>query len=374
MYLVDAETGEFKNQITQGEYVVRGIDKIDEKQRQIWFQASGRNSAQDPYLVHYYRVNFDGTGLVALTEGNGNHSIQYSPDRNYIIDTYSRVDMAPVHELRRTSDGRKICTLEKVDISELEKNGWEAPEVFVAKGRDNKTDIWGIIYRPAGFDPKLKYPIIEDIYAGPQGSWVPKTFNSLRPYASLTNLGFIVVKMDGMGTANRSKAFHDICWKNIKDAGYPDRILWIKTAAKKYPYMDISRVGIYGVSAGGQNAAAALLFHPEFYKVAVASCGCHDNRMDKALWNEQYMGYPVGPHYVESSNIENAHRLQGHLLLIVGDKDVNVPPQSTLRFADALTKANKDFELLVVPGTGHGFGGLQGYSRMHEFFVQYLSN
>ena len=374
MYLVDAETGEFKNQITHGEYIIRGIDKIDEKQRHIWFRASGKNPGQDPYLIHYYRVSFDGTGLVALTEGNGTHSVQYSPDRNYIIDTYSRVDMPPVHELRRTSDGRKICTLEQADTSELEENGWKSPEVFVAKGRDGKTDIWGIIYRPADLDPKRKYPIIEDIYAGPQNSYVPKTFISLRPYASLTNLGFIVVKIDGMGTAHRSKAFHDVCWKNIKDAGFPDRILWIKAAAKKYPYMDISRVGIYGVSAGGQSAAAAMLFHPEFYKVAVAACGCHDNRMDKAAWNEQWMGYPVGPHYAESSNIENAHRLQGHLMLIVGEQDKNVPPESTMRFADALNKANKDFELLVVPEAGHGVGGLLGYSRMHEFFVQHLGN
>jgi dipeptidyl aminopeptidase/acylaminoacyl peptidase len=374
MYLVDAETGKFKNQITRGEYVVRGIDKIDEEQRQIWFRASGRNSGQDPYLIHYYRVNFDGTGLVALTDGNGSHFIRYSPDRNYIIDTYSRVDMAPVHELRRTSDGTKILTLERADISQLKKNGWEAPEVFAAKGRDNKTDIWGIIYRPTDFDPKLKYPIIEDIYAGPQDSWVPKTFNSLNPYVLLTNLGFIVVKIDGMGTAHRSKAFHDVCWKNFKDAGFPDRILWIKAAAKKYPYMDINRVGIYGASVGGQNAAAALLFHPEFYKVAVGGCGSHDNRLGKAVYTEQFMGYPVGPQYLESSNTENAYRLKGHLLLIVGDKDKNVTPKQTLRFADALKKANKDFELLVVPGAGHGLGGLVGYNRMYNFFVEHLKN
>jgi imidazolonepropionase-like amidohydrolase/dienelactone hydrolase/Tol biopolymer transport system component len=373
LYLVNAETGKFTNQITRGEYVVRGIDKIDKEKRQIWFQASGMNADQDPYLVHYYRVNFDGTGLVALTEGNGSHSVQYSPDRNYIIDTYSRVDMAPVHELRRTSDGKKICMLEQADISELKENGWEAPEVFVAKGRDGKTDIWGIIYRPANFDPKKKYPIIEDIYAGPQGApGVPKTFVSVRPYGPITDLGFIVVQMDGMGTAHRSKAFHDVCWKNLKDAGFPDRILWIKAAAGKYPYMDISRVGIYGVSAGGQNAAGAVLFHPEFYKVAVAACGCHDNRLDKAFWNEQWMGYPVGPQYAESSNIENAYRLQGHLLLIVGDKDDNVPPESTTLFADSLKKANKDFELLAVPGAGHGYGGVKGFRRMQDFFVQHL--
>ncbi|MHC4299128.1 MAG: prolyl oligopeptidase family serine peptidase [Planctomycetota bacterium] len=374
LYLVDAETGEFKNQITQGGYVVRAIDQIDEEKRQIWFRAGGRNPGHDPYLIHYYRVNFDGTGLVALTEGNGNHSVQFSPGRKYIIDTYSRIDTAPVHELRRTSDGKKVCTLEEADISELKENGWESPEVFVAKGRDDKTDIWGIICRPADFDPKRKYPIIEDIYAGPHGSHVPKTFSGSRRYASLTELGFIVVKIDGMGTANRSKAFHDVCWKNLKDAGFPDRILWIKAAAEKYPYMDTSRVGIYGTSAGGQNAAGAVLFHPEFYKVAVASCGCHDNRMDKASWNEQWMGHPVGPHYAECSNIDNAHRLEGKLMLIVGEMDRNVPPESTMRFVDALIKADKDFDLIVVPGAGHGSGGSYGRRRMYDFFVRHLGN
>jgi dipeptidyl-peptidase-4 len=374
LYLVDAGSGQFKSQITKGRYVVRAIDRIDEKERQIWFRASGRDPDQDPYLIHYYRVNFDGTGLVALTTGDGTHSTQYSPDRKYVIDTYSRVDIAPVHELRRTSDGKKVCKLEEADISELTDNGWEAPEVFVAKGRDGRTDIWGIICRPADFDPQRKYPIIEDIYAGPHGSHVPKVFSNSRRYASLTELGFIVVKIDGMGTANRSKAFHDVCWHNLKDAGLPDRILWIKAAAKKYPYMDTSRVGIYGTSAGGQNAAGAVLFHPEFYKVAVASCGCHDNRMDKASWNEQWMGYPVGPHYAECSNIDNAHRLQGKLMLIVGEMDTNVPPESTIRFVDALIKADKDFDLIVVPGAGHGNGGAYGRRRMHDFFVEHLSN
>ncbi len=221
LYLVDAEKGEIRNQITKGEWVVRGIDRIDEDARQIWFNACGRNADQDPYFLHYYRVNFDGSGLVALTEGNGNHSIQYSPDRRYLIDTYSRVDTPPVHELRRVSDGKLVCPLEKADISELIAKGWTAPEVFVAKGRDGKTDIWGIICRPKDFDPGKKYPVIEQIYAGPQSSYVPKSFSPTSRFTSLTDLGFVVVQMDGMGTANRSKAFHDVCWHNLKDAGFP---------------------------------------------------------------------------------------------------------------------------------------------------------
>ena len=302
---------------------------------------AARTPDQDPYFLHYYRVNFDGSGLVALTEGNGNHSIQYSPDRRYLIDTYSRVDTPPVHELRRVSDGKLVCPLEKADISELIAKGWTAPEVFVAKGRDGKTDIWGILCRPKDFDPGKKYPVIEQIYAGPQSSYVPKSFSPTSRFTSLTDLGFVVVQMDGMGTANRSKAFHDVCWHNLKDAGFPDRILWHQAAAQKYPWYDITRVGVYGNSAGGQNAAGAVLFHPEFYKAAVASCGCHDNRMDKASWNEQWMGYPVGPCYAECSNIDNAHRLQGKLFLIVGEMDNNVPPESTMRFVDALIKAGQ---------------------------------
>jgi dipeptidyl aminopeptidase/acylaminoacyl peptidase len=374
LYLVDTKEGKIKNQITKGEYVVRGIDRIDEENRQIWFRAGGKNADQDPYLLHYYRVNFDGSGLVALTEGNGNHSVQYSPDRKYLIDTYSRVDLVPVHELRRISDSGcgLVSKFEEADISELKDTGWEPPEVFVAKGRDGKTDIWGIISRPRNLDPNKKYPVLEQIYAGPQGSFVPKIFSGMRRFSSLTDLGFIVVQIDGMGTANRSKAFHDVCWKNLKDGGFLDRILWHKAAAAKYPWYDVTRVGIYGTSAGAQNAAAAVLFHPEFYKAAVANSGCHDNRMDKASWNEQWMGYPVGPQYSECSNIDNAGKLQGHLFLIVGGMDENVPPESTFRFADALIQANKDFELLVVPGGGHGSGGSYGQRRLQDFFVRHL--
>jgi len=372
LYLVDGKQGMITHQITKGEWVVRGIDLIDEDKRQIWFHASGRNPNEDPYLINYYRINFDGAGLTALTEGNGSHSIQYSPDRRYLIDTYSRVDMPPVHELRRVSDGSLVCPLDKADISELVADGWTASEVFVAKGRDGKTDIWGIICRPRDFDPNKKYPVIEQIYAGPQSAYVPKRFSPSRRFSSLTDLGFIVVQIDGMGTANRSKAFHDVCWKNLKDAGFPDRILWHRTAAKKYPYYDISRLGVYGNSAGGQNAAGAVLFHPELYKAAFASCGCHDNRMDKASWNEQWMGYPVGPQYSDCSNIDNAHRLQGHLMLVVGEMDTNVPPESTMRFVDALIKADKDFDMLVIPRAGHGSGGSYGRRQMQDFFVRHL--
>jgi len=372
LYLYDTKEAKLKNRITQGEWVVRGIDLIDEDARQVWFTAGGRNAGQDPYFIHFYRVNFDGTGLVALTEGDGNHSVEYSPDRRYLIDTYSRVDRAPVHELRRVADGRLVCRLEEADVTELAAKGWTPPEVFVAKGRDGKTDIWGVINRPKGLDPSKKYPVIESIYAGPQGAFVPKGFGGSR-FGSLTDLGFVVVQIDGMGTANRSKAFHDVCWKNLKDAGFPDRILWHKAVAAKYPWYDVTRVGVYGGSAGGQNAAGAVLFHPDFYKAAAANCGCHDNRMDKAWWNEAWMGWPVDESYAANSNVTHAAKLTGRLLLFVGELDNNVDPASTMQVVNALEKADKDFDLVVMTGSGHGSAeSPYGQRRRADFFVRHL--
>ena len=372
LYLYDGVTGKLKNQITKGPWIVRDIVHVDRDKRTIVFKASGREPNQDPYLVKYYRINFDGTGLLCLTPGDGYHSVQFSPDRRYLIDTYSRVDMPPVHKLRRASDGKFICDLEKADASALLETGFKIPEPFVAKGRDKKTDIWGVIHRPTNFNESIKYPVIEKIYAGPQGSFVPKTWRDFHSAQALAELGFIVVQIDGMGTNNRSKAFHDVCWKNLGDSGFPDRILWLKAAAKRYPYMDLTRVGIFGHSAGGQSALRALLAHGDFYKVAVASCGCHDNLMDKAHWNEQWMGYPVGSHYAEQSNVTNAHKLRGKLLLVVGELDRNVPPESTFRVVDALIKAQKDFDLLVLPGQGHSHGGDYGLRRRRDFFVRNL--
>ena len=236
------------------------------------------------------------------------------------------------------------------------KLGWKAPEVFVAKGRDGTTDIWGLVWKPTRFDPSKKYPVIEYIYAGPHGTHTPKSFAAVSGMQAQAELGFIVVQMDGMGTSNRSKAFHDVAWQNIKDAGFPDRILWHQAFAAKNPWYDITRVGIYGGSAGGQNSMGALLFHPEFYKVAVSYAGCHDNRMDKIWWNEQWMGWPIGPQYAASSNVDHAHLLQGKILLIVGELDTNVDPASTLQVVNALMKANKNFDFLMIPGAEHNAG------------------
>ena len=372
LYLYDGVTGKVRNQITKGNWVVRAVNKVDETKRQIWFEASGMYPGKDPYFTHFYRINFDGTGLAALTEADATHTVIYSPDMVHFVDIWSRVDLAPVAELRRTSDRKLLLEFERGDVTKLVAAGWRAPEVFTALGRDGKTEIWGIIIKPMNFDPAKKYPVIENIYAGPQGSFTPKSFSAYSPMESLAELGFIVVQMDGMGTANRSKAFHDVAWRNLGDAGLPDRILWHKAVAAKYPYYDISRVGIYGTSAGGQSSTGALLFHPEFYKAAVSNSGCHDNRMDKIWWNEQWMGWPLGAHYAASSNVDNAHKLEGKLLLVVPEMDTNVDPASTLQVVNALIKANKKHDLLFVPGGGHGAGGNYGTRLLYDFFVHHL--
>jgi Dipeptidyl peptidase IV (DPP IV) N-terminal region./Prolyl oligopeptidase family. len=371
LYLYDGATGKVKNQITKGDWRVRGVDSVDVAHRQIYFTASGNIAGQDPYFIQYGRINFDGTGLIWYTSANGNHSLVWSPDHQYFVDMYSRVDLPTVLELHHVGDNH-VTTLEKGDMSAQLATGWHPPEVFSAKGRDGKTDIWGIIVRPVTFDPHKKYPVIEQIYAGPQGSFVPKTWGGGQNLESLAELGFVVVQIDGMGTNNRSKAFHDVAWQNLGDAGFPDRILWHKAVAAKYPWYDVTRVGLYGTSAGGQNAMGALLFHPEFYKAAYSNSGCHDNRMDKIWWNEQWMGWPLGPQYEASSNVVNAHKLQGHLMLVIGEFDDNVDPSSGYQVVNALIQAGKYFDLLVVPNGKHGAGGQYAIRKRNDFFVHWL--
>ena len=373
LYLYDRHTGKVKNQITKGEWYVRDVLNVDEKKREITFTANGMVPNEDPYLVRYYRIRFDGSGLTCLTPEEGMHQAWFSEDKKYLVDVYSLVNKAPVAVLRSAADGKIVMPLEKSDISELLKAGWVAPEPFVAKGRDGKTDIWGIICRPTNFDPTKKYPVIEYIYAGPGSQYTPKTFI---PYnwnmSALAELGFIVIQMDGMGTSFRSKAFEDICYKNLKDAGFPDRIAWTKVAAAKYPYMDIEHIGIFGASAGGQEALGAVLFHPEHYKAAYSSCGSHDNRMDKIWWNEQWMSYPIDSSYIACSNVENAHLLTRPLMLVVGEMDDNVDPSTTYKVCHELIKANKDFELIVLPGVPHTMGGDYGEHKRFDFFVKNL--
>ena len=392
LYLIDGATGTLKTQITRGAWPVRHVIKVDEEKRQLWFSAGGVDAGKDPYFQHYFRINLDGTGLTRLTTADANHVVEFSSDMKYFLDHYSRPDFPSVLELHRLegegvsprldSATAKAVALEtwaidRGDISALLKLGWQPPEVFVAKGRDNTTDIWGLVWKPRNFDPTKKYPVIEYIYAGPHGTHTPKSFAAASGMQAQAELGFIVVQIDGMGTSNRSKAFHDVAWQNIKDGGFPDRILWHRAFAAKHPWYDITRVGIYGGSAGGQNAMGALLFYPDFYKVAVSYAGCHDNRMDKIWWNEQWMGWPIGPQYAASSNVEHAARLQGKLLLIVGELDTNVDPSSTLQVVNALMKADKNFDFLLIPGAEHNAGrggeyGDYGERKRFDFFVRHL--
>jgi dipeptidyl aminopeptidase/acylaminoacyl peptidase len=373
IYLYDRQKAKLIRQVTRGEFYVRGIQRVDEKQGYVYFSACGMNPQEDPYLIHYYKIDLNGKRLITLTPEEGNHSVTYTDDMQYLIDTYSTVTTPPVTVLRSGKDGHIIRTLEKADITKLKAEGWQAPEVFVAKGRDGKTDMRGLIRRPTNFDPSKKYPIIEYIYSGPGDQYVPKSFTPwIWTLDDLAELGFIVVQLDAMTTSFRTREFEEVCYKNLKDGGLPDRIAWIKAAAAKYPYMDIDRVGIYGCSAGGQNAMAAVLWHGDFYKAAYAACGCHDNRMDKIWWNEQWMGYPIDSTYQECSNMENAWRLERPLMLMVGELDDNVDPASTMQVVAALQKAGKDFDLVIVPGAHHSMGEAFGEHKRNDFFVRHL--
>ena len=378
-------------QITKGDFWVRDVQAVqmDSKGKgYVIFSANGRGyknmgtvqssldgnlPQEDPYNVHYYRIDLNGKNLVELTPEPGNHKATFTPNDSILIDTYSTPIQAPVTVLRSAIDGKIISTLETADITKLVANGWKEPEIFVAPGRDGKTDMWGLIQRPSNFDPDKKYPVIEYIYSGPGDQYVPKSFTPwLWNLADLAELGFIVVQLDAMTTSFRSLDFEQVCYKNLKDSGFPDRIEWIKAAARKYPYMDIEKMGIYGCSAGGQESLGALLFHPEFYKVGYAACGCHDNRMDKIWWNEQWMGYPVDSSYIECSNVVNADKLQGKLMLVVGELDDNVDPSSSYQVVNALVKANKDFEFIMIPGAHHTMGEAYGEHKRYDFFVKNL--
>ncbi len=386
LYLIDGRTGAVKNRITTGDWVVRDVIAVDDAKRQIVFAASGMNAGEDPYFRHVYRIDFDGRHLTALTPARADHDARFSPDGTLYVDTYSRIDLPTVSELHRSSDGALVATITTGDDSALRTAGFRPPEVFVAKGRDGRTDIWGVVVRPRDYDPRKRYPVIENIYAGPHDSFVPKQYwpfgfhsggDKAIGMQEQADLGFIVVQIDGMGTANRSKAFHDVAWKNLADSGFPDRIAWHRAMAAKDPSYDIGRVGIYGASAGGQSTLNALLFHGDFYKVGVAYAGCYDNRMDKISWNEQWLGWPVDASYAAASGVDHAAQLTGKLLMIVGEQDSNVDPASTMQVADALIRAGKDFDLLVLPGGEHSVGRSTGpidyvARRQFGFFVREL--
>ena len=369
-----SKTGQLESQITQGPWVVRQIEHVDEKNRRVYFLANGRERNEDPYQTHLYSIGFDGKGLQMLSPENANHSVSISPDGTFFVDNCSRPDLPGEAVLRRARDGSEVRVLEKTDASELLKTGWKFTEPFQGKAADSTTDLYGLIWRPSNFDSAKKYPIIEFVYTGPQSFFVPKTFGNTLWLQSVAELGFVVVMVDGRGTTGRSRAFHQFSYRNLGGV-FEDHVAMIKQMAARYPYMDSTRVGIFGTSAGGYGAAHAMLAFPEFYKVGVSTSGDHDARLDKAWWNEAYQGYPVQDDYAAQSNVTMAGRLQGHLLLEHGDIDDNVHPVETIRFVDALMKANKNFDMLFVPNMFHGESGehsLYLIRRRWDYFVQYL--
>ncbi|MDX1284874.1 MAG: DPP IV N-terminal domain-containing protein, partial [Draconibacterium sp.] len=356
--------GKLLNQVTKGEYVVREIVKIDEEKQLVYFVAGGHEAETDPYFRFLYSVDFSGNDIKLLTKENCDHQVWIPEKGDYFIDTYSRINLPGEHVVRSLEDGSIISRLASASTDSLVNIGWKYPEPFKVRARDGITALYGLIYYPSDFDKNKKYPVIDATYTGPQAVRTPKSF--ARGYSnydrSIAELGFIVITIDGLGSAWRSKAFHDVSYRNLGDIGAEDHIGGIKQLAKTRPWFDLERVGIYGHSAGGYDAAHALLTHPEFYKVGVSSAGNHDHRIAKAWWPEQYMGMP-GEHYDEQSNFNLAKNLKGKLLLVHGDMDNNVNPASSLRLAAELIKHNKDFELIMIPNRNHGLAD-------HPYFIR----
>ncbi|MBU1014152.1 MAG: S9 family peptidase [Bacteroidetes bacterium] len=375
LYLFDWESGELKNQVTKGNFVFKSLKYLDEENRLIYFTACGMEDERNPYLDHLYVVNFDGSGLKLLTPEDAHHEILFNKTGDLFVDNYSRVDLPTISVLRYSKTGEILMEIEQADVKDLLATGWTYPEVYKVKARDNETDIWGVIRRPSNFSAKNKYPIIDGTYSGPHAVRMPISFtNAYRSWdQSFAELGSIVVTVDGLGTAQRSKKFHDFSYKNLGDIGADDHEKAIRELAAKYKYMDIDRVGIFGHSAGGYDAARALLIKPDFYKVGVSSAGNHDQRIDKVWWNELYMGFPEGPEYEQQANMSKAANLKGKLLLIHGDMDNNVNPIETIRMANALMEANRDFDMLIIPNKDHNLYDHKFFTRKRwDYFVKNL--
>ena len=380
LYLYDSTTGKLKNQITKGNFVVTRLLKADDKNRVLYFEANGREQGRDPYFNHFYRVDFDGKNLTLLTPEDGNHQITLSPDGKYFVDNYSKPDVPPVAVLRDMT-GKLIATLEKADISRLTATGWKPPMPVTVKSRDGKYDLYGLMFTPTNLDPKKKYPIINYIYPGPQGGSVGgRSFSPARSdHQALAELGFIVMMIDGTCNPDRSKSFHDACYGNMADNTLLDQIAAMKELAAKYPYIDIEKVGIWGHSGGGFATAAAMFRYPDFFKVGISESGNHDNRNYEDDWGERYIGLLTTgangkSNYEEQANQIYAKNLKGKLLLAHGGMDNNVPPYNTYLVVDELIKANKDFDLIIIPNARHGFGQASYYMmrRRWDYFIKHL--
>ena len=390
IYLYDLNTKKLKNRITSGNWLVRKVMHIDSDKREIIFTAGGKEKG-NPYHVYMYKVNFDGNNLTCLTPEKGTHSINPSPNWNYFVTTYSTTKNAP-KSILKDRDGKTLFQLSTSNTDELKENGWQEPIEFNVKARDEKTNLYGLLYLPSNYKKNEKYPVLNYIYPGPQsGSVGNYSFMvARRDFQALAELGFAVVAVDAMGTPGRSKSFHDAYYGNMGDNGLPDNIAAIKQLSKKYTSMDLTKVGIWGHSGGGFASTGALLRYPEFYDVAVSSSGNHDNRNYEADWGEKWQGLmqPVDLN-IEDNNSEYDSRktnydsqanqllvenLKGKLLIAHGMLDDNVPPSNTMLVVDELIKANKDFDLILFPNKRHGYGDLSNYMmrRKWDYFVKHL--
>ena len=374
LYLYDLKTGRLKNRITAGEGNVSQTIRVDEQRRMVYFLGVGREKGRDPYFVHLYRINLDGQGQTLLTPEDATHDVSMSPSGRYFVDSYSKPDSPPVAVLR-DSDGKLIETLEKADVSRLVASGWKPVTPITVKARDGATDLYGLLYKPTNFDAAKKYPIVNRIYPGPQtGSVGSRNFAAARSDSqALAELGLIVVEIDGMGTPWRSKAFHDAYFGNMGDNTLPDQVAGMKELAQRYPWIDIDRAGIWGHSGGGFATAAAMFRYPDFFKVGIAEAGNHDNRNYEDDWGEKWQGLVDGSNYDNQANQLVAKNLKGKLLLAHGTTDSNVPPDNTMLVVDELIKANRDFDLLLLPNRSHSFAN-EPYMirRRWDYFVRYL--
>ncbi|QOT00392.1 DPP IV N-terminal domain-containing protein [Brevibacterium sp. JNUCC-42] len=372
LYLYDSYTGKLKNRITSGPWVVRRLLELDEQNGFIYFTAGGREIARDPYYQHLYRVRLDGTELTLLTPENAEHIISFSPDLKYFVDTYSRIDLPPISILR-AADGRLIRELEQADVEMLLELGYQMPERITVKARDGITDLYGIMVCPAKFDSARKYPMIDYVYGGPQRINTPKIFcgealmgglDLLGGAQQFAQLGFVTIILDGLGTPYRHKAFHDVTYGKLEEAaGLADHVTGIRQLAKRYPFIDLDRIGVWGLSGGGYASTRAILLYPDFYKVAVSVSGNHDQRIYMSLWGERYQGEYDLELYRKQDNTTLVDNLKGNLLLVHGEVDDNVHPGHTFRMVDALIKANKDFDLLIMPNRKHSFS-------LHPYFIR----
>lgn len=376
LYLYDARNGKLKNPITSGDYVVTQLIKVDEKEREIYFYALGKDSGVNPYFAYAYKVGFDGKHLMCLTPGKGNHDITFSPDGKYYIDSYSQIDVPPTVEVRRTKDAKLISLLGQADISRLEATGWKSPIPFTVRSADGQWDLYGLYCTPSNFNPGKQYPVVVNIYPGPQGGSVG--FWGFTPrrgdLQALAELGFVVVQLEGSCNPNRSKSFQDACYGEMSTNTLPDQIAGLKQLQSRLGFLDLDKVGIWGHSGGGFATAAALLHYPEFFKVGVAESGNHDNRNYEDDWGERYIGLLDGDNYSRQANQTYADNLKGKLLIAHGGMDDNVPPYNSYLLVNALIKANKDFDLLIFPNARHGYGQDSYYMtrRRWDYFVENL--